>query len=37
MKPKKCTDLELQRRLQFFAVIIGSLIAIAILQNLIKV
>lgn len=37
MKPKKCTDLELQRRVQLFAVLIVSLIAIAILQNLIKV
>lgn len=34
MKRKKCTDLELQRRMEFFVVIIVSLIAIAILQNI---
>ena len=33
MKKKKCTDLELQRRLQFCVGIIVALLAIAILQN----
>jgi len=34
MKRKKCTDLELQRRLEFCVGVIISLLAIAILQNI---